>query len=1121
MGADVINMSWGDNQYSKLLNDVIQYAYENGVVMVGSAGNSSSDLPHYPSSFSQVISVGSIQENEALSSFSNFGSTIDLVAPGSQIITLGLEGTYKKVSGTSVSAPFVSAVASVLVKLKDFSIEEVKQILKTTANDIGDTGWDQKYAAGKLNFSKATTLLSPSEIKINHPLQDFFTSKDSLTINLTCLSSYFLDFELFYGVGSNPQSWNSLVTGQENYQIYKENVFNLDITDFSDTTYTVRLLVNRIDGNTLEERVNFTIDRSPPEILASYYFPAMLNDSETIQASMITDDFTKVKFYYRRDGSSEDFQFIYLDGFSGDLGTISTNHFGILPVSEQVSGIDYEIYFEAINQAGLSTINNNSGLNYRVKNAIENRQVSSYPKEYSLPQGRVFKEPVKLGSIEDKFVLINENETSADISLYRLLNNNFEKVNELKNRIPVSVGDFNNDGKTDILNLFVKNGYIDSQTNSSETDFQNIFADTSQQFWPSYAGDIDNDTFTEIIVFSSDTTISIWEVNDNFELTKETELTNFVDDQNGENSIFRNNIVLIDNFDDDPESEIIAIDNFSRVIIYQIDGNNNYSNDKIIEHFYPLESNSTIAKGDFNGDGRIDISVLVEFEENVYQTPLIYSSVFTFRNNEVEYLFQNMFISTESNFVSSFEKQYMSIELTDINQDNDDELIIFTFPNAYIFEHSDPINLLFYQSDVNSQSIFTGDLDGNGILEISIPSGDKLYFQEFIEDGRISPPVITDYYSLDSNRNYIEWNESDYPVFISRFNIDSSISQPRFCSISSNSFIDSVEPNLYYEYSVEFHDPNDSSIISKRSNIITVLSHAPGFLLEIDVISNTQVEVYFSQPLNSKEVRVNNFTIDESIIPSSVASSSNNSFLITSNNQLELGAHSISFTNLRDIYNTPFRDTIATFEVKSENEITKQLFIANYEIIDNYNLIVRFNFQLDSITALNKNNYSLSPNNSLDDIIFADPNNNSILLNSQKPFGSVGREYILKIENIYSSVESGYIPINKNSGSEIVITANAVNLDKMYVYPNPANISTDETITFANLTRRADIYIYSIDGIFINKISENDGNGGVNWNLKDQNNKKVGSGIYFYKALSMDNFDKTLQEKMGKFAVIK
>ena len=176
--------------------------------------------------------------------------------------------------------------------------------------------------------------------------------------------------------------------------------------------------------------------------------------------------------------------------------------------------------------------------------------------------------------------------------------------------------------------------------------------------------------------------------------------------------------------------------------------------------------------------------------------------------------------------------------------------------------------------------------------------------------------------------------------------------------------------------------------------------------------------------------------------------------------------------------------------------------------------------KLDSITAINKINYIFSPNNVIEHIKL---NNNKdiVTLLTKNPFGAIGKEYVLKIENLVSSIETGKIPISQNSGSEIVLTSSAENLDDIYVYPNPVNIAEKSFITFANLTTKVEIYVFSIDGKFINKIVENDGNGGVDWDLKDEKNVRISSGVYIYKAISLDNSDNKLQEKIGKFAVIK
>ncbi|MCB9205713.1 MAG: S8 family serine peptidase [Ignavibacteriales bacterium] len=1117
MGAKVINMSWGDAIHSQYLKDVIEYAYENEVTLIASSGNNSSNLPHYPSSFPQVISVGAIQENEVLASYSNYGSTIDLVAPGSQILTIGLENTYKKVSGTSASAPFVSGAVSIIKSIKDFSSEEIKQILKSTTRDLGDNGWDTKYGAGTLNLEKALQILSPSEIKINFPNQEYATDKNKVPINITCISSYFQSFQLFYGIGYNPESWNLLSTGKENYQVYNEEIYNLDISKFQDTVYTIKLLVNKIDQGSLEERVNFIVDKTPPKVLNSNIFPSLLNDIENVHASIITDEVTSVKLFYRKRNSADEFKSIFLDGFASEVNMYSTNHFGVLPNEEVISGIDHEFYFEVINLAGLSTTVLDDGNYFSLQNYFENSSVSFFTKEYSLPNGRLYSDPVNFAGINEKFILLNENETSSNASIYKFSNSKFDKVNELQNRIPISVNDFNSDGKTDILNLFVKNGYIDSQSKVGDFEFLNSFSDSTQKFWPSMAEDIDNDGKIEIIVFSSDSTLTIWEVSINFELNKETELQNFVDATNQTISKFRNNEVLIGNFDSDFQNEILVMDNYGRVLVYQINDNSSYQNEKVIEHFFPIESSSIFAKGDFNGDGKLDIGIVSEFEENVFGGPLVYSTVINISNQEIDYLFQNMFFAPENNFVSSFQKKYRAINFSDINNDTKEELVIFTYPNSYIFQYSEKPKLLFYQTDVNAQSIFSGDLDENGIVEIGIPFGNKINFIEFIEDGKINPPVITDYYSIDSHTIYFEWTSNGNPVNI--YKLSENQNWLKYSSTNENSFTDSVSSNSTNKYYIEFFDQNTNEIVSNKSKIIEIFAHAPGKLTNYTV-NNNSILLNFNQPINSNDVTINYFLIDSIYNPTSAISSSENSILLTFNANLELGQHDLEISELKDIYNTEISDTIIQFEyIYSENENNK-LFINNFEINNNNSISIIFNMKLDSITAINKINYIFSPNNVIEHIKL---NNNKdiVTLLTKNPFGAIGKEYVLKIENLVSSIETGKIPISQNSGSEIVLTSSAENLDDIYVYPNPVNIAEKSFITFANLTTKVEIYVFSIDGKFINKIVENDGNGGVDWDLNDEKNVRISSGVYIYKAISLDNSDNKLQEKIGKFAVIK
>jgi len=76
-------------------------------------------------------------------------------------------------------------------------------------------------------------------------------------------------------------------------------------------------------------------------------------------------------------------------------------------------------------------------------------------------------------------------------------------------------------------------------------------------------------------------------------------------------------------------------------------------------------------------------------------------------------------------------------------------------------------------------------------------------------------------------------------------------------------------------------------------------------------------------------------------------------------------------------------------------------------------------------------------------------------------------------------------------------------------------------LTFANLPKRAKITIWTIDGKKVNELEEEDGNGGLDYNLKDEEGQGIGSGIYIYRIIQLDDQKNETEEKIGKFAVIR
>ncbi|MGX7595078.1 Ig-like domain-containing protein [Planococcus plakortidis] len=159
-GADIINMSLGSYYYNWNYEFAIQYAHQNGVLVIASAGNDSSSSTHYPSGYSNVVSVGSTDRYDQLSWFSNYGLDQDITAPGSNIWSTTRWGGFEAYSGTSMASPIVAGVAA-LVKSNEPQLTnvELEERLYSTAVDLGTNGWDINYGHGRVDAAAALKII--------------------------------------------------------------------------------------------------------------------------------------------------------------------------------------------------------------------------------------------------------------------------------------------------------------------------------------------------------------------------------------------------------------------------------------------------------------------------------------------------------------------------------------------------------------------------------------------------------------------------------------------------------------------------------------------------------------------------------------------------------------------------------------------------------------------------------------------------------------------------------------------------------------------------------------------------------------------------------------------------
>ena len=143
--ADVISMSLGSKSevQPRVLKNAVGYALDRGVIVVASAGNSSEDAAdHFPSNIAGVIAVAAIDQNFAKAEFSNTVGSLSrpLAAPGVNIQSSFLEGSYKPMSGTSMAAPIVAGLIGIMRSMNaELTAEQVYTILHETGTNIPDT----------------------------------------------------------------------------------------------------------------------------------------------------------------------------------------------------------------------------------------------------------------------------------------------------------------------------------------------------------------------------------------------------------------------------------------------------------------------------------------------------------------------------------------------------------------------------------------------------------------------------------------------------------------------------------------------------------------------------------------------------------------------------------------------------------------------------------------------------------------------------------------------------------------------------------------------------------------------------------------------------------------------
>lgn len=159
-GAKIQSISLGGPSPDQQTSDATKYAVSKGALVIAAAGNNGLEQKSYPGAYPWVIAVGALDSSGNRAYYSQYGSFLDIMAPGSNIISTVPKGTcdlcdpsgYLSISGTSMATPHTSGVAALYWSYNlGFTNKQIAYALLKSADDLGTAGWDKYYGYGRVD----------------------------------------------------------------------------------------------------------------------------------------------------------------------------------------------------------------------------------------------------------------------------------------------------------------------------------------------------------------------------------------------------------------------------------------------------------------------------------------------------------------------------------------------------------------------------------------------------------------------------------------------------------------------------------------------------------------------------------------------------------------------------------------------------------------------------------------------------------------------------------------------------------------------------------------------------------------------------------------------------------
>lgn len=1120
-GIQILNFSFGDIYPSQMMHEAIRYAAQKGVVMVASAGNGTGDNLHYPSNFDEVISVSASAlgfggDNEILWPLSSHGHAVSLCAPGSGIYAPMVRDTANEedfdfFSGTSTSAPMVTAAVALLFSQRGAcSPQQVRGILTSSADDIGDAGWDHYTGAGRLNIRKALQVVGASDVQILWPPNDGGSALDSVPIVVTAMDPQFVDYHLEYQAGTaGNDDWLPIATDLVQ-QVLHDTVATWHIAGMSEGEYTLRLRMEKSNGTTAEDRIRFVVDRSAPAIALKQVAHAWDNEQRKLLWVYRAADRSTVALHFRPLGATT---------FRIQTSDRITRHGSFLLGMDDVSAGMVEYFLSAKNEAGLEAVTALDTVLYDPQFV----QLSGFDTlAYALPMGYYVPEVSDFDADGLQEVVMSEYDENLGFGRMKYYEYNatqFTAADSISFKsilIPKDIADADGDGLQEVFCSVNDSMYIVEQATANTYPKNATYSNLNNDFFAARFANVDADPELELIAKDFEDYKVFDRSGSNYALTQT------LPDNSGGYIGSVAPRALAGDFDGDGINEIVFGDFDGDFLVYEFDGTSYIRT--FLDTTALTKSGSYLTTGDFDGDGDQEFFVAVHTSLNRNEDDFEYEPLYWWLrifkatgNDQYAAVWEDFLFDIDT-------EEFNAATAGNVDTDAADELIFTTFPRTYVldFVGGNYEMAWFHYGDLASHHLIA-DFNGNGVNEVAIGRGDKAVFWEkdFNYQGP-QPVAYLDGYVAGPTQTVLRWsaspNASAYRIWRGPITGSGSILINLIDSTASVGYRDSIGlvAGTDYLYVLESKNTALTPSYSPFSYAIVLRPHGLGRLDSVVATGPQQAQAYFSVPITAHPEAASSLLLNDSIACQTINASGDlhKSILVSFAAPFAIGSNVLRIDSaFLDADRAPLNPAFRAATFTYAPDTSAKAFFTRWTILSNTEAQIWFNLPMTS-TVLDPTRYHLEPSGRVIAVRFADGSQDAVIVTIEgAAFGALGYPVSVILNG---GVAQNGAPMLDKAGNVATFSEFKPDNTLAFVYPNPYRFHTEfDGIRFANLSQQATVHVYTASGRKVVTLLENDGDGGLQWNMVDTWGERIAPGMYLFRveAEGMEDF-------IGKFEVL-